>query len=82
MTRTPSSHKFLQSIDDDYYYLLGRAAKIRGVTVQELVRAVIIPDWISKTRRKAAMENVKALEAFNPRSRITFPEPATLGPKP
>ena len=68
MTKTPLSHKFLQSIDDDYYYLLGKAARTRGVTVQELVRAVIIPDWISKTRRQTTLGNVKALESFNPRS--------------
>ncbi len=80
MTKTSSSHKFLQSIDDDYYYLLGKAARTRGVTVQELVRAVIIPDWISKSRRKAALGNVKTLEAFSPRSRRAFPEPAILGP--
>ena len=59
MTRISSSHKFLQSIDDDYFYALGKAARARGVTVQELIRAVIIPDWISKTRHQANLRNVQ-----------------------
>ena len=60
MTKIPSSHKFLQSIDDDYFYVLGKAARARGVTVQELIRAVIIPDWISKARHRANLGNVQA----------------------
>ena len=76
--RTPSSHKFLQSVDDDYFYVLGRAARTRGVTVQELIRAVIIPDWIIKTRQEASLGGMEALRA---RSRTTFPEQPKLDTK-
>lgn len=75
MTKTPLSHKFLQSIDDDYYYLLGKAAKTRGVTVQELVRAVIIPDWISKAKKNA---NLGTVEAPTARSRVVLPRQPKL----
>ncbi len=63
MTKSASSHKFLQSIDDDYFYLLGKAARTRGVTVQELIRAVIIPDWISNARRKTDLGTIGAPSA-------------------
>jgi len=53
MTKGSSSHKFLQSVDDEYYYLLRRMALARGVSVQELVRAVIIPDWIRRSVEKS-----------------------------
>jgi len=38
--------KFLQSIDDSVYGKLEKMAKKRGITVQELIRAVIVPDWL------------------------------------
>ena len=63
MTKSASSHKFLQSIDDDYFYVLGRAARTRGVTVQELIRAVIIPDWISKAKRDVNLRPVEAVHS-------------------
>lgn len=38
--------KFLQTIDDSIYSRLEKLAKKRGITVQELMRAVIIPSWL------------------------------------
>jgi predicted DNA-binding ribbon-helix-helix protein len=39
-------HKFMQTLDDEIYRKLEHVAKQRGITVQELIRAVIIPDWM------------------------------------
>ncbi len=75
MTKSASSHKFLQSIDDDYFYVLGRAARTRGVTVQELIRAVIIPDWISNAKKRI---NLGTVEAPSGGSRTAFFVPRRL----
>jgi predicted DNA-binding ribbon-helix-helix protein len=44
--------KFMQTLDNDIYKKLSKMAKERGITIQELIRAVIIPEWLSKTERK------------------------------
>lgn len=36
----------MQTLDDEIYKRLEQIAKQRGITVQELIRAVIIPDWM------------------------------------
>jgi len=38
--------KFMQSLGSHVYMELSRLAKEKGVSVQELIRALIIPDWI------------------------------------
>jgi predicted DNA-binding ribbon-helix-helix protein len=38
--------KFMQTLDDEIYAKLTEIAKQRGISVQELIRAVIIPDWL------------------------------------
>lgn len=40
--------KFMQTLNDSMYRDLEKVAKQRGITVQELIRAVILPDWLSK----------------------------------
>ncbi len=40
--------KFIMSIGDEAYKLLGLEAKNRDVTVQQLLRAVIVPNWIKQ----------------------------------
>src|SRR5438552_18435754 len=40
--------KFMQSLDSQVYIELSRLAKEKGVSVQELIRALIIPDWIRR----------------------------------
>jgi len=47
-TESVAMKKFLQSIDDSVYAKLEKIAKKRGVTVQELIRAVIVPEWLEK----------------------------------
>jgi len=38
--------KFIMSIGDSAYDILSNEAKNRDVTVQQLLRAVVVPDWI------------------------------------
>jgi hypothetical protein len=40
--------KFIMSIGDTAYDILLHEAKNRDVTVQQLLRAVVVPDWIKE----------------------------------
>ncbi len=40
--------KFMQSLDPQVYTELTKIAKQRGISMQELIRAVIVPDWMKK----------------------------------
>ena len=37
----------MQTLDDLIYRELEKTAKKRGITIQELIRAVIVPEWIT-----------------------------------
>jgi predicted DNA-binding ribbon-helix-helix protein len=36
----------MQTLDEEIYNRLQEIASSRGITIQELIRAVIIPDWL------------------------------------
>ena len=38
--------KFMQTLDEYVYKELEKLAKKRGITIQELIRAVILPEWL------------------------------------
>jgi hypothetical protein len=38
--------KFMQSLGDSAYVKLRKIADDRDITVQELIRAIVIPDWL------------------------------------
>lgn len=38
--------KLMVSIGQENFQVLSMEAKVRGITIQELLRAVIVPDWI------------------------------------
>jgi hypothetical protein len=46
--------KFMQSLDPQVYAELRKIAKDRGITMQELIRAVIVPDWMRKDEGRGA----------------------------
>lgn len=46
------------SIGDENFRLLSLAARERGITLQELVRAVIVPDWVR-------LSNVSGIQQAN-----------------
>lgn len=38
--------KLMIAIGDENFRLLSLEARMRGITIQELLRAVIVPDWV------------------------------------
>ena len=38
--------KFMQTVEQTVYDELNRIAQERGITLQELLRAIIIPEWV------------------------------------
>jgi predicted HicB family RNase H-like nuclease len=44
--------KFMLSLSQDSMRVIVLEAERRGVSVQELIRAVIIPDWLHENVRK------------------------------
>ena len=49
MRDSKDSVKFMQVLDRAIFTSLKGMAKARGVTVQELIRVLVIPDWMQKT---------------------------------
>ena len=44
--------RFIQTLDDIVHEDLKRLAKHRGLSVQQLIRAVIIPEWLKDSQRQ------------------------------
>lgn len=58
--------KFIQSLDNQVYAELEKLAKERGITVQTLIRAVIVPEWSTLTGTEAKHEKVTLIEQDHP----------------
>ncbi len=58
--------KFMLSLRDESFELLQTEAEDRGISIQELIRAVIIPDWVKLNNvTKPAFDNGNnALRAY------------------
>ncbi len=41
--------KFMLSLHEENFQLISFEAQERGISVQELIRAVIIPDWVKQS---------------------------------
>ena len=50
-----STPKFMQTLDQEIYEQLQNIANKRGIKVQELIRAVIIPEWLRQGRGDTAV---------------------------
>jgi hypothetical protein len=59
--------KFMLSLRDENFKLLMTEATDRGITVQELIRAVIIPDWVKTSTlvKPAGNGNGEKIRPFN-----------------
>jgi len=44
--------KFMQTLNESVYEELEKTARKKGITLQELLRAVIIPEWVQKQERR------------------------------
>lgn len=62
--KPPFGRKFMQTLDDQVFRALDKFARQRGVTIQGLIRAVIVPDWIESQE--------------NEPSNFPTPQPVTL----
>lgn len=64
--------KFMQSLDPQVYAELRKLAKERGITMQELIRAVIVPDWMKKdegTGARGSPRRSRAAQSATKRAR-------------
>jgi len=61
--------KFMQSLDPKVYAELRKIAKDRGITMQELIRAVIVPDWMTKDQSRAPADRQEDHERHATRPR-------------
>ena len=53
--------KFIFSLGDANFLLLRNEAKARDITIQELIRAVIIPDWMRQNLEHKALATPTSL---------------------
>jgi len=45
--------KFMQSLDDRFYEELRKIAESRGISIQELIRAIVVPEWLESFRKRS-----------------------------
>jgi hypothetical protein len=55
-TVVPALPKFMQTLDDTIFRELQKIAKKRGISIQELIRAVIVPEWVTGHNGSEAKE--------------------------
>lgn len=46
----------MQTLDDTVYRELEKIAKKKGISIQELIRAVIVPEWVNGHNHGEAKE--------------------------
>jgi len=49
--------KFMQTLDEEIYNQFQDIANGRGMTIQELIRGVLILDWLKETEKKWREDN-------------------------
>lgn len=59
MQQFEPKRKFMQVLDKTVLVQLRREARKRGVTVQEVIRTIIIPDWLVQERNRNRFKNGK-----------------------
>ena len=66
--------RFMVAIGDENFQLLSLEARDRGITIQELIRAVIVPDWFSNNNASKARPDSGLLQmpALRQRSELTI----------
>jgi len=51
MTRRQVQLKFMQTLSPTVYGFLREEARRRGISVQQLLRAIIIPEWLEELEK-------------------------------
>src|SRR3989337_2705718 len=54
-SRQIRGRKFMQTLDDRVHRELSTLAQQRGITVQGLIRAVVVPEWVNSRENKASI---------------------------
>jgi hypothetical protein len=54
----------MQTLGDTKYRELKRIAKDYDITIQELLRAAIIPDWLTRNGIPMGLERLRKLRAY------------------
>ncbi len=57
MLGATESSKFMQSLGDSAYTKLRKIADDRDITVQELIRAIVIPDWLKMDEKQDGIDS-------------------------
>ena len=57
--------KFMQSLNPGVYAELERLAKERDITIQELFRSIIIPEWIKFQSTPVAHKKQAGLDEYS-----------------
>ncbi len=50
------TRKFMQTLDNRLFLELEKIGRSRGITVQQLLRAVIVPEWFKNENPEASKE--------------------------
>ena len=75
--------KFMQSLGDSAYIKLRKIAEDRDITVQELIRAIVIPDWLKMAEKRDSGESQSERHRRRvARSPRVAAAPVVQGPKP
>ena len=61
--------KFMQSLNPGVYAELERMAKDRDITIQELFRSIIIPEWLKFQSSSEAQREQSGLDEFSVRAK-------------
>jgi len=65
-TESDSNHKFMQTIGEDMFNELERISNEKGIRVQTLLRAVIIPEWVHRRKLSENPErNPREIQSMN-----------------
>jgi hypothetical protein len=50
-SRCQATNKIMLSVSEETYLTVSSQAKKRGISIQELLRAVIVPEWVRENLR-------------------------------
>lgn len=63
------TRKFMQTLDSKLYLDLEKVARNRGITVQQLLRAVVVPEWFKQENPEKSKTIDKRLAKLRQRQR-------------